>query len=171
MKRAIFYILLYVVLCIVQFSFGQFLNIGGVFPNIILIAVIFVALFDGQLPAEVLGFILGLTWDIFSTDVLGARAVMFATLGYFLGTLRGSFERDQLFAQFAVSLFACITFWAGFSIIIALLPEGSFGAVPFEITFKGILKVMITVLLTPIVFGILKFLLPRRRSQWYEDEF
>ena len=171
MKRILFYIFLYIGLCILQFSFGQFLSVGGVFPNFILIAIVFVALFDGQTPAELLGFALGLTWDAFSTDVFGVRAVLFASLGYFLGMLRNSFERDQLFAQFSVVLFSCVVFWAGFSVIITILPEGTSGAAPFEITLTGVLKVVVTVILTPIVFAILKKMLPRRKSYWHEDDF
>jgi len=171
MKRALFYIFLYIGLCILQFSFGQFLSIGGVFPNFILIAIVFIALFDGQIPAEILGFILGLTWDVFSTDVFGVRAVLFASLGYFIGMLRNSFERDQMFAQFTVVLLASVAFWVGFSVIITILPEGVSGAAPFEVAFSGILKVVVTVLITPIVFAFLKILLPRRKSYWREDDF
>lgn len=155
MRRAIYYILFYAFFCLIQFFFGQYLNIYGVFPNCILIAIVYLGLSRGQLSGEVMGFFLGLTWDAFSTDVFGVRAIMFTIIGYFAGMMNKNFDKDQIFTQIVVVFFANIIYWVGFSLMYYIIPEGSGSYRPFVFTLQGTLKIALTVAISPIVFFIL----------------
>ncbi|AKL98701.1 rod shape-determining protein MreD [Endomicrobium proavitum] len=155
MKKAVFYILFFIFFCILQFFFGQFLSVKGVFPNFILIAIVFLALSRGQTSAELTGFFFGLVWDVFSTDILGGRVVMFTVIGYLVGMFAKSFDEDQAFTQITMVFFANIIYWLGFSFICMILPEGSGSYTPFVVTWAGSLKIAVTVLIAPFVFFVL----------------
>jgi rod shape-determining protein MreD len=139
----------------VQFFFGQYINVYGIFPNFILIAVVYLGLSKGKLSGETMGFFLGLTWDAFSTDVFGVRAIMFAIIGYFAGMMNKSFDKDQIFTQIVVVFLASIIYWAGFSLMYYIIPEGSGGYTPFVITAQTSVKLAATVIVAPIIFYIL----------------
>lgn len=158
MKTIIYYIFFYALFCLLQFFFGQYINIYGVFPNCILIAVVYLGLSKGKLSGEIMGFFLGLTWDAFSTDVFGVRAVMFTMIGYFAGMMNKNFDKDQVFTQIIVVFFANMIYWIGFSLIYYIIPEGSGSYKPFVITVQGSLKIALTVIAAPAVFFILNAL-------------
>ncbi len=155
MIKLIYYIIFYALFCWLQFFFGKYLNIDGIFPNFILIAVVYLGLKRGQLPAEVMGFLLGLTWDAFSTDVFGVRAIMFTVIGYFSGMLSSSFDKEQVYTQLVVVFISSIVYWLGFSLIYFIIPEGAGSYTPFVVSLYGSLKIGLTVLIAPIVFAVL----------------
>ncbi|MDR0486400.1 MAG: rod shape-determining protein MreD, partial [Elusimicrobiota bacterium] len=117
MKKFIFYLTFYAVFTTVQFFVGQRINIFSVFPNFILIGVVYTAMMRGKMEAQVLGFFFGLTWDVFAADVFGSRTVMFTIIGYFIGSLKKSFDIDQVFTQIFVIFSASLVYWAGFNLI------------------------------------------------------
>ena len=155
MRRLIYYVFFYALCCMLQFFFGQYINIYGIFPNFILIAVVYLGLSRGKLAGETMGFFLGLTWDAFSTDVFGVRAIMFAIIGYFSGMMNKNFDKDQIFTQFVIVFFASMIYWIGFSLIYYIIPEGSVTYIPFAITMQGSIKIAVTVIIAPIIFYIL----------------
>ncbi|MCL2484932.1 MAG: rod shape-determining protein MreD [Endomicrobia bacterium] len=157
MRRTTYYFLFYAFFCLLQFFFGKYINIGGVFPNFILIAIIYLGFTRGRLGAQTMGFIFGLTWDSFSTDIFGVRALMFTIIGYFAGMFNRQFDKDQIIAQLMAVLCAEIFYWFGFSMICFILPEGSGSYTPFVFTLSGSLKILVTVLVTPLVFLGLNF--------------
>ena len=155
MRKIIYYIFFYVLFCLLQFFFGRYINIYGVFPNFILISVVYLGLSRGKLAGETMGFFLGLTWDAFSTDVFGVRAIMFTIIGYFAGMMNKSFDKDQIFTQIIVVFFANAIYWAGFSLMYYVIPEGSSSYTPFVITMQGSMKIAVTVVIAPVIFYIL----------------
>ena len=158
MKTIIYYILFYTLFCLLQFFFGQYINIYGIFPNCILIAVVYLGLSRGKLSGEVTGFFLGLTWDAFSTDVFGVRAVMFTIIGYSAGMMNKYFDKDQVLTQIIVVFFTNMIYWIGFSLIYYIIPEGSGSYKPFVITMQGSLKIALTVAIAPFVFYLLNIM-------------
>ncbi|MDR1696235.1 MAG: rod shape-determining protein MreD [Endomicrobium sp.] len=157
MRKAISYICFYAFFCLLQFFFGKYLSVNGIFPNFILIAVIYLGFTRGRMGAQTAGFAFGLTWDAFSTDVFGARTLMLTVIGYFAGMFNRQFDKDQIAAQVAAIFFANIIYWAGFSAIYFILPEGSGNYEPFAVTLTGTLKIAVTVIITPLVFWVLNF--------------
>lgn len=154
MKKLISYLLFYVVFCLIQFFLGRYVNVYGIFPNFILILIVYLGLSKGIMNAQLTGFLFGLTWDVFSTDIFGIRAVMFAVIGYFAGRFCGSFDREKTLTQFVIVFFASIVYWAGFSLIYFVVSGGENYA--FSLTILSILvKIIITVLFAPLVFYIL----------------
>ncbi len=155
MKKVIYYLFFYVFFCLLQFFFGKFLNIDGIFPNFILIAIVYLGLSRGQLSAELMGFLFGITWDAFSTDVFGVRVIMFTVIGYFAGMLSKNFDKDQIFTQIVLVFASNILYWFGFSLLYFVIPEGAGSYTPFVISLYGSLKIGLTVLIAPLVFMFL----------------
>ncbi|MCL2390316.1 MAG: rod shape-determining protein MreD [Endomicrobia bacterium] len=157
MKKVISYVFFYAFFCLLQFFFGKYLTVGGIFPNFILIAVVYLGFSRGRISAQTMGFCFGLTWDVFSTDVFGARTLMLTVIGYFSGMFNRQFDKDQIAAQVTAVFLASLVYWAGFSTVYFILPEGSRNYVPFAVTLPGTLKIVVTVLITPLVFWVLNF--------------
>ncbi|MDR1663162.1 MAG: rod shape-determining protein MreD [Endomicrobium sp.] len=157
MKKFITYFLLYVIFCTLQFFLGKNLNIYGVFPNFILILIVYLGLTRGVVSAEIAGFLFGLTWDVFSTDIFGMRAVIFTITGYLTGIMNKHFNKNSLFTKIVIILSANLFYRFGFSFIYWVLPVSENGS-SFFITVQIVFKVLITILITPVVFFILDHL-------------
>jgi rod shape-determining protein MreD len=157
MKKIITYFILYIIFCILQFFFSQYFNIYRIFPNLILIFIVYLGLVNGVIPAEVMGFLFGLTWDVFSIDIFGMRTVMLTIVGYFVGTISKSFDKDRLSAQIVVVLLANLIYWLGFSLICWIIPVGE-SSHPVFIVFQTVFKMLATVLFAPVIFFILNSL-------------
>jgi rod shape-determining protein MreD len=120
-----------------------------------MIAVVYIGLSRGKLSGETMGFLLGITWDAFSTDVFGVRAIMFTLIGYFSGMMNKDFDKDHVFTQIVVVFLANMIYWIGFSLIYYIIPEGSGSYKPFVINMQGSLKIALTVAVAPLIFYIL----------------
>jgi rod shape-determining protein MreD len=138
--------------CLLQFFFGKCINVDGILPNFILIATVYLGLSKGKMSAQLMGFFFGLTWDAFSTDVFGVRAIMLTIIGYCSGALSKDFDKDQVFAQVTLVFGACIVYWLGFSALYFIIPEGAGSYRPFVISLYGSLKIGVTVIAAPLVF-------------------
>ncbi|MCS6999924.1 MAG: rod shape-determining protein MreD [Bacteroidota bacterium] len=64
---------------------SNLLTIGGITPDLLLLVIVALALHRGQLPALVFGFVMGLLFDIVSTDVIGSNALVKMLAGYVAG--------------------------------------------------------------------------------------
>jgi rod shape-determining protein MreD len=154
MEKIIIYSLFYIIFCMLQFFFGKYLNICGVFPNLILILVVYLGLTRGIVSAEITGFLFGLTWDVFSTDIFGIRAVIFTIIAYLTGMMNKDFDKDSPIAQVVIVLSANLVYWLGFCFIYWVLPTGENGSSSF-ITVQVAFKIFATVLIAPVIFFVL----------------
>jgi rod shape-determining protein MreD len=110
----------------------------------------------GKMEAQVLGFLFGLTWDIFATDIFGSRTVMLTIAGYFIGTLKKSFDIDQTFTQVFVVFAASLVYWTGFNLLSYHFVENVSGFSLFAVSLRGFFGFAFTLAMTPVVFTILK---------------
>jgi rod shape-determining protein MreD len=139
-----------------QFSFGKHINICGIFPNFILVLVVYLGLSKGTMDAQLIGFLFGLTWDVFSTDISGVRAIMFTIIGHFSGRLSKNFDRDKIYTQFLIVFLASIVYRSGVSFVYYIV----FGSGNYNFTFftlSSAAKIFITMLVAPAVFCILDY--------------
>ncbi|MDR3256498.1 MAG: rod shape-determining protein MreD [Endomicrobium sp.] len=154
MKKIISYFFLYIVFCLLQFFCGKYININGIFPNFILIIIVYLGLSRGVVDAELMGFLFGLTWDVFSTDIFGLRAVIFTIIGYLSGKIYKGFDKDKIISQFVIVFFANIIYWVCFSLIYFILSDDRSNSLSIA-GLSGSIKIIITVLVAPVVFYIL----------------
>jgi rod shape-determining protein MreD len=150
MRKVTIYFFIYIVFCLLQLFFSQYLNIFGVYPNFILILVVYIGLLKGSLNAQLAGFLFGLTWDTFCTNIFATRAMLFTILGYCSGKLRKKFDEDSI-------VFHCvIIFIASLSYIIIMQDILTYN---LDIVLKNVSKILINVVVAPCIFYVLRRLL------------
>lgn len=89
--------------CLIQASVIFSIRILDVIPNLIIIILIYIALFYGWV-AMYFGFFMGLFQDFYSTSNLGYNTLINTNIGYLLGILSSYIYKDNVFFQ-AVIIF------------------------------------------------------------------
>lgn len=93
---------IFVLIALLSILFGtiasNFLAIGGITPDLLLIVVVAYGLQKGQLHGVLFGFASGLVFDVVSTDVLGSNALVKLLAGY----CAGLFHRDDGSVQITI---------------------------------------------------------------------
>ena len=73
-QRYVIYALLAVVLSLVQFALLNFVEVQGITPDLLLILCVWIAIREGRFSGTVAGFLIGVTLDIVSFDLVGINA-------------------------------------------------------------------------------------------------
>jgi len=71
----------------------------GVVPDLLMLALFFLALKTGQMPAVWVGFLLGLAQDLFSPSILGQNALSKCVAGFFAGFFNERMMRVDIMVQ------------------------------------------------------------------------
>ena len=82
MKRCITIGIIIVVCFLLQSTLFQYLKLGGVVPNLLLIVTMSFGLMRGRREGLLVGFFSGLLIDIFFSSALGPYAFIYMTIGY-----------------------------------------------------------------------------------------
>ncbi len=88
MQRRMTFFVVLVVALLIELTVAPEIGIGSVKPDILLVATVCWALFQGPGQGALFGFFAGLLEGIFSTAVLGVSAFAKTFIGYFGGELR-----------------------------------------------------------------------------------
>ncbi|OGS17218.1 MAG: rod shape-determining protein MreD [Elusimicrobia bacterium RIFOXYA2_FULL_50_26] len=147
----IYYGIIFLVGIILQFGWSQFLSFAGLVPNVIIILLMFVGLTCGPVPAQVLGFLWGLSWDALSLDLFGTHALLFTILGYLSGQLSHKWNEGKVINQMALTLFANSFFWVGTFVIYQVFAPGEF---KFKVNYIMVVQPFYTMLVAPVLFKI-----------------
>lgn len=73
--RYVMYAIVILLTSVIHVLFIRFITVGGVAPDLLLIACIWIALLEGQMVGLLMAFAAGLLFDIVSADVLGTNAL------------------------------------------------------------------------------------------------
>jgi rod shape-determining protein MreD len=111
---------------------------------------------QGKMEAQTLGFVFGLTWDVFATDVFGNRTVMLTLIGYFIGMLKKNFDIDQTVTQIFVVSTASLIYYLGFNLISYNFVTNVDGLSLFSLSLRGVLGMGFTIAITPAIFFVLR---------------
>lgn len=102
------HLLLLALALVLQATWLPDLQIGGVFPDLVLLVVVFIALLRGHVEATFLGFAAGLCQDVYTPHDLGLNALTKAVTGFAVGISRGGFVADSVQVQLAVVVCAVL---------------------------------------------------------------
>lgn len=83
-----------IVAVLLQIIIAPNIAIGGVVPNFLLVLVVVTAITYGSTRACVLGFILGLVFDLIGAGPVGVMSLVLALLGYMVGAVNKSMFSD-----------------------------------------------------------------------------
>ena len=85
MNRHIKYALMTILLLIIQTAGMRLVTIEGITPDILALWIIVIALNEGQMPATMWGFSIGLVFDLISGNFLGLSALTKTVCGFIAG--------------------------------------------------------------------------------------
>lgn len=136
---------------VTQMLFSDFLSIGGVFPNILLLSTIYFAVRSGPEAGEWLGFLWGLLADVASTSIFGSQTFMFTLIGYACGRLHGKVDEEMPVAQMGMVFVMSVFYWLGLFFF-----EHFFSGAPERFTVAASLfQPLYSTLVSPVLFWLL----------------
>ena len=84
-SRALKYVLLSGLFVILQTKLMRLLSLEGITPDILTIWIVYIALKEGQLPATIWGFCIGLFFDFVTGNFIGLAALTKTICGFTAG--------------------------------------------------------------------------------------
>lgn len=94
--RALTLVLLPFLALLLQVTFFRSISIHGVIPDLVLIVVIFYAVFSGSAKGAVYGAACGLWEDLYLGRIIGVNAICKGITGFVLGRMQGSVFQDNI---------------------------------------------------------------------------
>jgi len=156
MLNAIKILLPYLVLIIIQFVLPKYFNLTNIYPNFIIMYVLFIALNKGTMSGQISGFIYGFTWDVLSTDIFGVRTLTLTICGHFAGKFNKKLNKDQAIVQILL-MFVCLIITQISLILLYLIIPNDFGNRALFSNYNVLVSVVLTLIFTPFVFKILNY--------------
>ena len=113
------HILLLLVAFVLQTTWGYFFDILELRPDLILLALVYIALRAGAFEATILGFGIGLLQDAYMPQNLGLNALVKSVVGFGVGYGRTGIMADDIQVQtllvFGVVLVHDLIYYVGYS--------------------------------------------------------
>ncbi|MDR1052295.1 MAG: rod shape-determining protein MreD [Endomicrobium sp.] len=149
--RVILYFCIYIVFCILQFFLHKYTNYFYVLPNLMFLFTIYSG-FKKNVFAQIIGFLFGVTFDVFLSNVFGVNTIVFAIIGYLSYKLSNFFDKDIIFAQIFIVLVFSIIYLICILLIYYIIHEN------YNFNIYNIIGMITTIISTPIVFYFFKHL-------------
>ncbi len=146
--------LFYITILTLQFVLPKYMVYSTVYPNFILMYVVYVALNRGAMKGQLTGFFYGLSWDILATDVFGARTLTLTLAGYIAGKFNKNLNKDQIATQVIIMLICLIITHLSLVLLYLLIPD-NFAKKSIELNSNFLLYCLVNIIITPVVFKIL----------------
>ena len=138
--------------------FGQFIEIAGVQPDLILLFVLFFANAEGPFRSQVSGVIAGVTEDLMSLSPLGFHLLLRATLALLFGQSRNKIFLDPLVMPVVIVALGTLT-----KGVVALIVGGIFNlpsVTGYLLSTSFLIEIAYNTLLAPVFYFLFGFLKP-----------
>lgn len=96
MKRILSELALIFGFYIMQVTLCDFIRIGGIMPNVMILLPVFFGLLHGKRTGMFVGFVSGFFYDLFFTEILGFSMLIFTIIGYVCGMLFNQYEEKKI---------------------------------------------------------------------------
>jgi rod shape-determining protein MreD len=150
-----------------QTTIGRFF-VGRMTLDLVLVAVVFVALSYGPVAGLLGGTVAGLAQDALSGGVIGIGGLAKTIVGFFAGTIGSQFIVSSSLPRFVMFFVASLVQTACFIGIYALLPDARATAVPYgRIALQAAGNGAVGLLVFQTVEGLPGLLQRRRMSRAY----
>ncbi|KUK31358.1 MAG: Rod shape-determining protein [Thermoanaerobacterales bacterium 50_218] len=134
---------------LLQTTILPFLKIGGVMPDLLLIFLIFLALFRGSSKGGIAGFFVGLLEDLLVGRCLGSRALSGFLTCYVAGVFEGKVYKENPLVPFSFAFLGSVFYQLVFFVVQGFAGVSFFSFWPFVryAVLQGLLNGVIGVLL------------------------
>ena len=162
------YFLIYLLGIVIQFAFAKHAAILGLFPNILLLGLLFVGLTRGSMAGQTLGFVWGISWDVLAVDLFGSHALLFTLIGYLAGKFARKLDESKVVTQMTIAGFGSIFLWIGMDLTRMIFGD-TITAIRFD--YLTILQIPYNMILAPLIFAIGRFVNSYFRSKEKASSF
>lgn len=143
---------LLIVVHILSTTVFQYLRIGGVSPNFMIMIIVAFALLRGSKEGALIGAFAGALYDIVFGMVFGATVITYSMIGYMCGKLNKNYYRENFIMPFACTLVSSL--FSSLSSIFLYLMRGRTN-VAFFLTNRLIPELIYTVTLSLVVYQLM----------------
>ncbi len=148
--------ILLILLAIVQSTLLHYIAIMGVKPDILLVALVFIAIRRGSMTGQISGFIGGLAEDVISIAPLGFNALIKTVTGFLYGIMEDKIVMDPIIFPFILVAIATFIKYIFITIIAALFSlKGNYGLI-FSKIF--IVELIYNSFSAPFIFALLSLI-------------
>lgn len=87
MQKIPFYLLVSLLIIVLHTTIGKYVAIGNVVPDLLVVWIVYIAVAEGQIPATLIGFLVGLVVDLISGSdgMLGLSSLTKCSVGFLAG--------------------------------------------------------------------------------------
>ncbi len=157
--RATLILLTFIISLILQTTILPLLKIEGVMPDLILVLVVFTALFSSAFTGGAVGFTAGLLQDLLIGRYVGLCAYSGLLVGWLVGELESRFYKENPLVPVILVLMATLV-----SELVYYLGRGLCGSFPFSFSYAGrnmLLEAVYNMVLSVILYKpLLRLFLP-----------
>ena len=144
---------------IVQSSILSLVDVLGGTPDLVLVALVAIALLRGSIFGAIAGFWAGLVLDMATLDTLGVTALLLTVAGYWIGRYGETTARDRTHAPYLSVLVVTVLAIVGTLVLDYVLGEPA----PARAAFASIpASVALNLILTLPVYAVARRLFPPR---------
>jgi rod shape-determining protein MreD len=141
----------------------MYLNIYKVFPNFIMITILYLSIYGGRFEACVAGFLFGMCWDAFATDMFGLRMLVLTIIGFIMPPIIRKLDGQQVSVQFFVTAISMVVYWFLLAVIYIAFNKTSTTVFESIVNLRNLFTLIETVIFAPFAFLILRVLDMARR--------
>lgn len=124
-----------------------------VVPDLLLLVVMYISVYNGSLSGETTGFVSGLLLDFLTAAPLGLNCLLRTLLGFFAGLFNNVLNISGIFIPALLALFATIVKAVMIEFISFFFPNGVITYDMFSAAFG--MELLLNVILAPMVFAFL----------------
>ncbi len=149
---------------VLQSTVLSFASIAGVQPDLVIIALVFIANKNGSMVGQLSGLGAGIVLDVMGLSPLGFYALIYTLIGAAYGITKGKMFVDPIFIPVVFALIALVVKGLFGAALAGLF--GITGVFPRVFSTTYLIEIGYTAILAPVIFGLLRFvkhLQPERR--------
>jgi len=136
-------------------------RLGGMRPELLVVAVVAVAMASGPTSGALFGFWAGLVADLLSASPVGVSALVYTSVGYALGLVRVYVVSPSAWVHLTLAGAASLVSVWSTGLVLRVLDLSSWSFV----ARSGPLVAVYNLLLTPFVYPVVRLLAERARSE------
>jgi len=136
-------------------------RLGGVRPDLLVVAVVAVAMASGPASGALFGFWAGLVADLLFAPPVGVSALVYTSIGYAVGLVRVYVVSPSAWVHLALAGVASLVSVWSTGLVLRVLELSSWSFV----ARSGPLVALYNLLLTPFVYPVVRLLAERVRSE------
>ena len=108
-NRYIYYSIAALLLIVIHMTILDFIAIGNITPDLLIILIVIISLNEGQFRAVFAGFFIGLLFDLLTMDVIGTNALTKTVVAFVAGYFYREGEAKKIIGSYKFLIIVLIT--------------------------------------------------------------